>query len=114
MPTRWKRPKRISNALIDHPPAQLVFCLTAFLGLRPGEISALKWEDVDADRGWIHIRRAAWRSIVGSTKTEESVAPMPLIEPIRSMLLAWKVQSGLSEWIFPNRKEKPLQMEGFQ
>ena len=39
---------------------------------------------------------------------------MPLIEPIRSMLLAWKVQSGLSEWIFPNRKEKPLQMEGFQ
>ena len=37
----------ISNALIDDPPEQLVFCLAAFMGLRPGEISALKWEDHD-------------------------------------------------------------------
>jgi hypothetical protein len=27
----------ISNALIDNPPAQLVFCLAAFVGLRPDE-----------------------------------------------------------------------------
>ena len=44
----------ISNALIDSPPAQVVFCLAAFLGLRPGEISALKWADIDdASRGFI-------------------------------------------------------------
>lgn len=30
----------ISNALVDNPPAQLAFCLAAFMGLRPGEISA--------------------------------------------------------------------------
>ena len=39
----------ISNALIDHPPCQLVFCLATFLGLRPGEISALQWDDVGVD-----------------------------------------------------------------
>ncbi len=97
----------ISNALFDHPPAELVFCLAAFLGLRPGEISALKWTDIDAD--WIHIRRAAWRSIVDTTKTEESVASVPLIEPVKSMLSAWKVQSA-GEWLFPNRSNKPMHL----
>jgi integrase len=106
----------ISNALIDDPPAQVVFCLAAFLGLRPGEISALKWQDVEwNDNGvsWIHIRRAAWRSFVGTTKTEESVASVPLIEPVKSMLLSWKTMTA-GEWVFPNRSGDPMQMEGFQ
>jgi integrase len=103
----------ISNALIDSPPAQVVFCLAAFLGLRPGEISALKWADIDDD--WIHIRRAAWRSVVGTTKTEESVASVPLIEPVKSMLGAWKIHSrdARSEWVFPNRSKEPMEMGGF-
>lgn len=100
----------ISNALIDVPPAQLVFCLAAFLGLRPGEISALKWQDIDRD--WIHIRRSAWRGIVGTTKTEESVASVPLIEPVKSMLSAWKLECA-GEWVFPNRSNRPMEMGGF-
>jgi integrase len=100
----------ISNALIDSPPAQVVFCLAAFLGLRPGEISALKWADIDDD--WIHIRRAAWRSIVGTTKTEESVASVPLIEPVKSMLQAWRKMTA-GEWVFPNRANKPMEMSGY-
>jgi len=105
----------ISNALIDNPPAQVVFCLAAFLGLRPGEISALKWDDIEWNDGvsWIHIRRAAWRSFVGTTKTEESVASVPLIEPVKSMLLSWKKLTA-GEWVFPNRSNSPMQMEGFQ
>jgi integrase len=105
----------ISNALIDNPPAQIVFCLAAFLGLRPGEISALKWQDVEwSDDGmsWIHIRRSAWRSIVGTTKTEESVASVPLIEPVKAMLLAWKGMTA-GEWVFPNRSNRPMEMSGF-
>jgi len=105
----------ISNALIDNPPAQVGFCLAAFLGLRPGEISALKWQDVEWNDGmsWIHIRRAAWRAFVGTTKTEESVASVPLIEPVKSMLLSWKKLTA-GEWVFPNRSGNPMQMEGFQ
>jgi integrase len=103
----------ISNTLIDHPPAQVVFCLAAFMGLRPGEISALKWEDIDAD--WIHVRRSAWRGIVGTTKTDESVASVPLISPVREMLSAWKVQSaGGGEWLFPsNRGDKPCNISQY-
>jgi integrase len=103
----------ISNALIDHPPAQLVFCLAAFMGLRPGEISALQWDDIDTD--WIHIRRSAWRGIVGTTKTDESVASVPLISPVREMLAAWKVQSaGGGKWLFPsNRGDKPCNISQY-
>jgi len=101
----------INNALIDSPPAQLVFCLAAFLGLRPGEISALKWQDIDGD--WIHIRRSAWRGIVGTTKTEESVASVPLIEPVKSMLAAWRMSSAV-EWLFPsNRGDHPLNISQY-
>lgn len=103
--------ENIIGALIDHPPCALVFGLACFLGLRPGEISALKWEDIDPD--WIHIRRSAWRSIVGTPKTDESVASIPLISPIREMLESWKIQSGGGEWVFPNRNNKPLDMSGF-
>lgn len=100
----------ISNALLGDPRAQLVFCLAAFMGLRPGEISALRWEDVDEH--WIHIRRAAWNGIVGTTKTEESVASIPLIEPVRSMLNAWRLRSA-GQWVFPNASGQPLEMTGF-
>jgi integrase len=91
----------ISSALTDYPPAQLVFCLAAFMGLRPGEISALKWQDIDGD--WIHIRRSAWRGIVGTTKTDESVASVPLIEPVKSMLVTWR-QSYAGQWLFPSNR----------
>jgi integrase len=102
----------ISNALIDNPPAQIVFCLAAFMGLRPGEISALRWEDIDAD--WIHIRRSAWQGIVGTTKTEESVASVPLISPVREMLAAWKLQSAVGGWLFPsNRGDKPCDISQY-
>jgi integrase len=109
--TAAKKPEAINNALIDSPPAQLVFCLAAFLGLRPGGISALKWQDIDGD--WIHIRRSAWRGVVGTTKTEESVASAPLIEPVKSMLTAWRMSSA-GEWLFPsNRGDHPLNISQY-
>ena len=53
--------------------------------------------------------------IVGTTKTEESVASVPLIEPVRSMLDAWKVTSGApSQWMFPSPKNNPLQTASIQ
>ena len=69
----------------------------------------------DIDEDWIHIRRSSWRGIAGTTKTEDSVASVPLISPVREMLEAWKIQSaGARHWLFPsNRGDKPCNISQF-
>ena len=57
------------RALVDHVDCQLVITLACFLGLRPGEIAALKWEDFDDET--VSIRRSVVRGIVGTPKTPE-------------------------------------------
>src|SRR5207245_2163836 len=66
----------IISALVEHVDCQLVMALACFLGLRPGEIAALKWEDFDTET--VSIRRSVVRGIVGIPKTPESRASLPL------------------------------------
>jgi integrase len=48
-----------------------------YLGLRPGEVAALSWNDIDFDHHIIHVRRARKRNrgtiTIGTTKTTGSV-----------------------------------------
>jgi integrase len=106
--------ENIIAALIDVPLAQTVVALAFFLGLRPGEIAGLKWSDVDGE--WLHIRRAVVRGIVGDTKTPESVASLPLIQPVKGMLEQWRLSSGnpKSGWVFPNGKGNPHDLREVQ
>jgi integrase len=76
--------ENIISALVDHVDAQLAFALAFFLGLRPSEIAGLQWGDVDGS--YLHIRRAYVRGEVGPTKTPESVAALPIIQPIAGLL----------------------------
>ena len=67
--------ENIISALVDRVDCQLIMALACFLGLRPGEIAALKWEDFDEEN--VHIRRSVVRGIVGTPKTKESIASLP-------------------------------------
>jgi integrase len=107
----------IISALVEHVDCQLIVALAFFLGLRPGEIAALRWEDIDStpdEQGtqWIHIRRAVARNVVGETKTESSVASLPVIAPVRVPLELWRQKSGnkTEGWVFPNAKGKPIDL----
>jgi integrase len=112
----------IISALVDHVDCQLIVALAFFLGLRPGEIQGLRWEDVDSeadDQGlrWIHIRRAVARNRVGETKTTSSIASLPLIAPVLIPLNLWRAKRGNpiegakhEGWIFPNSKGKPVDL----
>lgn len=54
--------KRLLRCLVNDPKGSnigLLICLCC--GLRIGEVCALKWEDVDFQRGVIHIRRTVHR-----------------------------------------------------
>ena len=94
------------SALVDHVDAQLVLALACFVGLRRGEIAALKWEDCDGD--WIHIRRNLSDGEIVTPKSKASLAPVPLIDQVRVPLELWRAKCGKKTegWMF--RDDGPL------
>ena len=102
--------ENIVSALIEHPDAQLVITLACFLGLRPGEVAALRWEDFDADS--VHIRRSVVRGHVGTPKTLESIATLPLIDQVKVPLELWRQKSGDPKegWMFGSRNDTPTDL----
>lgn len=80
---------------------------------RFGEVSALRWEDIDEEHGVIKIRRAQWRGIVDTPKTGK-VVRVPLLPELKDVLREWRqymvrtqhrhLNSG---WIFPSQAGKP-------
>lgn len=102
--------ENIISALVEHVDCQLIVALAFFLGLRPGEIQGLRWEDVTDE--WIHIRRAVVRNVVGETKTKTSVASLPVIAPVRIPMTLWRRKCGnpVEGWLFPNVKGKPVDL----
>ena len=104
----------IITSLIEHIDCQLVMALACFLGLRPGEIAALRWEDFDAED--VHIRRAVVRGVVGTPKTAESIASLPLPAQVTIPLELWRraqTQAGVNTtdgWVFPSRDGTPVDL----
>jgi integrase len=99
----------IISALVDRVDCQLVMALACFLGLRPGEIAALRWDDFDAEN--VHIRRSVVRGIVGTPKTVESIASLPLLDRVRVPLELWRQKSpDTSGWLFPSVNNTPIDL----
>jgi integrase len=105
--------ENIMSALVDHVDAQLIFALSFFAGLRPGEINALDWTDFDTE--FVHVRRAIGRGVVAEPKTEKSIRSVPLIAPVRIPLALWHAKRGnpASGWVFPNGDGQPINITKF-
>jgi integrase len=80
---------------------------------RFGEVSALRWEDIDWDRGRIRVRRAQWRTIIDTPKTDRAVT-VPLTDEHREVLTSWRKELLRTQhrhihtgWVFPSRAGKP-------
>jgi len=73
VPLRWRR----------------FFALSIYLYARPGEVRALQWEDVDLERGVVHIHRSVDREtgLDKSTKTDTS-RRVPIELALRPLLAA--------------------------
>lgn len=103
----------IVAALSGDPEAQTVMAFAGFLGLRPSEITGLRWEDCSEQT--VHVQRAVMRGVAGPTKTPESVAVLPLISPVAIPLALWKRKCGepTEGWVFQNRSGRPIDIREF-
>jgi len=88
--------------------AAVAVSLCYFAALRPAEARGLTWEDYSGAE--LEVRRSVWRNRVGQTKTEDSAASVPVIEPLRGLLEKLKAQSA-EGYILQNTSGKPLSLD---
>jgi site-specific recombinase XerC len=88
--------------------AAVAVALAYFAALRPAEIRGLQWADYAGAE--LNVRRSVWRNTVGETKTEESAASVPVIEPLRGLLERLRAQSA-EGFILQSSSGKPLSLD---
>jgi integrase len=96
-PQRELRPpsREQVEALIEGartPEAAAVFTLAASLGLRRGELYALRWERVDFDAGLVRVVSSNDRGVITSTKTAAGERVVPMFGSARLVLLEQKAR----------------------
>ena len=88
---------------------QLLVLLDGALGVRRGELGALRWQECDFENELFQIQHSYyWRrgGILKSTKTEASAKPIPMHPALKQALLEWRAQSRRkeqSDFVFPSR-----------
>ncbi len=83
--------------LAPNAPWRALFAVGLFAGLRPGEIRAVQWQDIDFGAGLLHVRRSA----SGPLKDYESRV-VPLSGALHSVLLEWRDIAAASDLCFPS------------
>ena len=63
--------KLLGKATKLSPERYAEIYVLAYTGMRAGELFALEWDDINEDRGLIHIRRSVWRGQVSAPKTDD-------------------------------------------
>jgi integrase len=88
--------------------------LFASTGLRRSELIALRWCDVNLRTMEIAVTRSCVRNRFGEVKTEASGKPVPLLDPMREVLIAWRNESLFNQeedFLFPSLRlngRKPM------
>ncbi len=85
------------------------FVVAFFAGMRFGEMSGLKWENVDFRMGIIKVRETRVRGKVDDPKTKKSVRDIKMLPPVvEAMREQRKVTFGKSDFVFLNKCGRPL------
>lgn len=83
------------------PPFSIAFAIGALAGLRPGEVRALDWSDVDLRAGLIHVRRALKASGRVEAPKSGKARTVPIFSSLLPVLREWKLASGGSGLVAP-------------
>lgn len=90
---------------------KLAVRLAVFEGLRPGEILALRWEDVH--ESYVRIERRIYHGIIDTPKNSKPRLAA-LSRGTLQLLQAWREETAwMSPWIFPSGRLTPLRQENY-
>jgi integrase len=78
------------------PRERAIYATALYAGLRRGELQALRWQDVDLERGVICVERS-WDRQAGAIepKSRSGRRRVPLSAPLRSELIEHRLRQGL-------------------
>jgi len=82
----------ILDAVSGHLQARAAVALAFFAGLRPCEVRGVRWEDLDGNR--LSVQQSVWHTYTTEPKTEGSKKPIPVIEPLRTILTELREAEG--------------------
>jgi integrase len=99
------------RALLEALPARerLMVLLDFGTGLRRGELSGVKWLDIDFKEKVLTPMRSIVKQHIGDVKTEASKKQIPLDDDLVAELLAWRKETpyaGDSDYVFASLKMK--------
>ena len=92
-------------------PFSIILAVTSVLGLRIGEVLALRISDLDFSRKLIRVRQSVDSAtrLPQAVKSQASSADVPMPTQLETRLLAHLLQhDGKSELLFANRKGRPF------
>jgi diguanylate cyclase (GGDEF)-like protein len=78
-----------------------------YAGLRPGELAALRAEDVDLDGGVLRVQRT-WDRRKNAAKAKKRTRTVPIVAPLRPHLAARTLRRRATEGPFFGSSEQPL------
>jgi integrase len=110
---------KVDAFLRDDPKWLAVYRLMLSTGMRPGELYALTWSDIDFDRDMVRIRRtvtdsAEGKRVVGPTTKGGKTRYVALTLRPRAALLDWQNTLVLrslnadTDYVFPSRRGSPM------
>lgn len=104
----------IVNNKLTRIDAQLIVCLAGLMGLRPSEIVALCWEDVNLKAGKLRLHQAYVRGHLGTTKTGVDVQ-LPMLKMVIGMFRAWHLQckEPRKGYVFSNTFGDPINIRDY-
>jgi integrase len=100
-----------SKALRDElakqaPVFGIAYAVSRWAGLRPGEVRALEWSDVDLDKGQIKVRRSVRLGRVGTPKSGEGRL-VPIGPTLVETLRRWRDKQPGATLVCPALPRKP-------
>lgn len=124
LPKAKKRPPRVLTQIEQNKLEKEIICsnqpeylLGLYMGLRVGELCALRWKDVDFENNILHIRHSVQRIpnengsgstklIIGVPKSESSIREIPLPDFLSKILLNKKREENgtPNDFLFKGKK----------